>query len=317
MTAPRCTDEEFLGLWGKHRGNAQSIAKELGLTAPRSVFARRRRLEVKHGAVLRATENESIKKLHRKPRLETNVKSGIILVGSDCHYHPGDPSTAHKAFVKFIKEMRPHVVVLNGDVFDGASISRWERIGWDSRPTVKQELDVCNERLVEIEDAAKGAERYWPLGNHDARFETFLAKHAPQYEGVEFFSLKDRFPKWKPCWSLWVNGTTVIKHRIRGGIHATRNNVLAAGMSTVTGHLHQLKVTPFADYKPRRRYGVDTGTMAEPYGPQFVDYLEDNPVDWASGFAVLTFHNGELLPPELVEVWGEGKVTFRGKILDL
>jgi hypothetical protein len=39
-------------------------------------------------------------------------------------------------------------------------------------------------------------------------------------------------------------------------------------------------------------------------------YLEHNPVPWASGFAVLTFRNGVLLPPELVEVI-DGEAFFR------
>jgi hypothetical protein len=308
----RCSRDEFLALWEKHRGNASKIAAELGLTGPRSVFDRRKRIERDQGLILRAGEQELIKKLKRKPRLDTEVKSGVVIVGSDAHYWPGDPSTAHRALVKFIKELRPHVVILNGDVFDGASISRWERIGWDSRPTVKQELDVCNERLVEIEDAAKGAERYWPLGNHDARFETFLAKHAPQFEGIEFFSLKDRYPKWKPCWSLFLNDT-VIKHRFKGGIHATHNNTMWAGKSIVTGHLHSMKVTPFSDYNGTR-YGIDTGTLADPQGEQFVDYTEDNPKNWRSGFAVLTYHNKRLLWPEFVHVIGDTEVEFRGKV---
>lgn len=310
-----CSKEEFLALWQKHNGNAVKIAAELGQDNPRSVFDRRRRIERDVGVILKAGTADAIKKLKRKPRLETEVKNGVVIVASDCHYWPGDPSTAHRALVKFIKDLRPHVVVLNGDVFDGASISRWERIGWDSRPTVKQELDICNERLVEIEDAAKGAERYWPLGNHDARFETFLAKHAPQFEGIEFFSLKDRFPKWKPCWSLFVNDT-VIKHRFKGGIHATHNNTIWAGKSIVTGHLHSLKVTPFSDYTGTR-YGVDTGTLADPYGEQFVDYTEDGPKNHRSGFAVLTYHKGRLLWPELVHVCNEGEVEFRGKVYSI
>src|SRR5688500_6996255 len=110
MALPRCSDDEFLGLWEKHLGNADKIAGELGLKASRAVFQRRKNIEAKRGLVLKAGHLESIKKVHRKPKLETNVKNGIVLVGSDCHYHPGDPSTAHRAFVKFIKDMRPHVV---------------------------------------------------------------------------------------------------------------------------------------------------------------------------------------------------------------
>ncbi len=53
-------------------------------------------------------------------------------------------------------------------------------------------------------------------------------------------------------------------------------------------------------------------TAADPYGPQFTDYTKDNPVDWRSGFIVLTFHDGELLRPQEVQVVREGVVEYRG-----
>jgi hypothetical protein len=71
-----------------------------------------------------------------------------------------------------------------------------------------------------------------------------------------------------------------------------------------------LKVSPYSDYNGRR-WGVDTGTLAEPYGDQFT-YTEMNPVNWASGFAVLTFKDNMLLPPELCEVIN-GVAYFRGQ----
>ena len=71
-----------------------------------------------------------------------------------------------------------------------------------------------------------------------------------------------------------------------------------------------LKITPVTDLRGRR-YGVDTGTLADIYGDQFT-YTEMNPVNWASGFAVLTFKDGKLLPPELCEVL-DGVAYFRGK----
>ena len=88
-----------------------------------------------------------------------------------------------------------------------------------------------------------------------------------------------------------------------------------SGKTIVTGHLHSLKVTPFSDYAPRPRWGVDTGTLADPYGPQFRDYCEDNPVNWRSGFVVLTFHKGKLLWPELVHVFDDKHVEFRGELI--
>ena len=75
-------------------------------------------------------------------------------------------------------------VINNGDSFDGASISRYPRIGWDKTPTLLDELKANQLMLGEIEDEAKKVNKnvklIWPLGNHDARFETRLAANAPQ-----------------------------------------------------------------------------------------------------------------------------------------
>jgi hypothetical protein len=48
-------------------------------------------------------------------------------------------------------------------------------------------------------------------------------------------------------------------------------------------------------------------------------YTEDSPVNWRSGFAILTFVNGELMPPELVQFISEddGLVFFRGEVISV
>ena len=127
------------------------------------------------------------------------------------------------------------------------------------------------------------------LGNHDARFESYLSSHVPQFRGVDGFRLKDHIPLWRPCWSFWINDDTVIKHRHKGGAYAGYNNVKAAlGCHVVTGHTHILAVQPITGYQ-QTFYGIQTGTLANPKGNQFVDYTEDNPVDWRSGFVILTY----------------------------
>jgi len=57
--------------------------------------------------------------------------------------------------------------------------------------------------------------------------------------------------------------------------------------------------------------------IGKPWGSQAVNYTEDNPLDWRSGFVVLTFHKGRLLWPEVVHVIEEGKVEFRGKVIEV
>jgi hypothetical protein len=57
-----------------------------------------------------------------------------------------------------------------------------------------------------------------------------------------------------------------------------------------------------------------TITLAEPNSEQFVHYTEDNPKDWRSGFALLSFERGRLMLPELIQVCGEDEFEFRGCI---
>ena len=106
----------------------------------------------------------------------------------------------------------------------------------------------------------------------------------------------------------------VIKHRFKGGIHAPHNNTLWAGRTIVTGHLHSAKVMPISDYNGTR-WGVDGGCLADTGAKAFLDYTEDSPKNWRSGFVVLTFVDSQLLQPELVLSWDENHVQWRGQII--
>lgn len=315
MADEKCSEADFVKLFEEL--GAQGIADKLKISV-RGVYKRRVSLEKKLNRQITGPPDPSRTRRNVKHphRLELDVKDGVVLIASDAHYWPGIKSTAHRAFVKFCKDLNPVTVIMNGDVMDGASISRFPPIGWESAPTVAEEVGVAQRRLREITDATPDAEHFWPLGNHDGRFETRLATVAPEFSGVHGVHLKDHFPEWRPCWAVWINGDVVVKHRFKGGIHATHNNTMWAGKTMVTGHLHSLKVTPFSDYNGTR-FGVDTGTLAEPYGEQFVDYGEDGPKNHRSGFAVLTFEDGKLLDPELVRVWDENRICFRGKLISV
>jgi hypothetical protein len=306
-------DEDFIALFEQH-GPAET-ARRLGSDL-RATYARRKRLEGKIGRQITGPEktNRATRQGVAHPgRLEFDVKDGVVLVGSDCHYWNIEPSTAHRAFVKFCKELSPKIVVMNGDVLDGASISRHPPINWEKQPSLIQEIEACQERLGEIEKVAEKAKRVWCLGNHDGRFEVRLATVAPEYARINGVHLKDHFPLWQAAWSCWVNDDVVIKHRARSGIHAVHNNTMWAGKTMVTGHLHSLKISPMTDYRGTR-FGIDCGTMADPWGPQF-EYLEDGFRNWRSGFAVLTFVKSRLVWPEIVHVVGEDEVEFRGKVI--
>ena len=97
-------------------------------------------------------------------------------------------------------------------------------------------------------------------------------------------------------------------------MNATRANTLNAGVSMVTGHLHSQNVRPVSDYNSFDRYGVDTGCVADKDHRAFL-YTEDAPLDWRSGFALLTYRDGRLMYPELITKWDDKTVQFRGNLI--
>lgn len=307
---PRVNDDEFVSIW-KRLGSAALVAKELDL-AIRNVHARRKRIEKRHGLTLNSTDKRS-PTFHRKehaPRVDCEMMNGTIVVASDAHYWPGQISTAHKALLSVIRELKPELTVMNGDLFDGAKISRFPAQQWIKLPTVKEEIEAVSERLAEIKQAVGSGKTWWTLGNHDMRFDAKLAAVVGDYEGIHGFTLGDHFPDWKMSISLFVNGNLMIKHRWHNGIHATFNNTMKSGVSMCTGHLHRLQATIYSDYNGAR-WGIDCGTLGETEGDH-MHYGEDSPMNHCSGFAVLTIVDGQLLHPEFCAVLGD-KAYFRGK----
>lgn len=311
MPVAKCSDEEFIELY--QTMGAEGIARQIGVTAP-NVYKRRRRLEQKYGKSIYGpnTKPNGYKEIPSRARMD--VGTGNVIIFSDAHFWPGLISTSYRALLKATAFLKPAAIIANGDVFDGAGVSRHPPIGWARPPSVLEELETCKENMGEIQSVAPdGCRLLWTKGNHDSRFENRLASQAPEFAGVSGFQLDDHFPDWEFSWSVWINDDVVVKHRYKGGIHATHNNTMWSGKTMVTGHLHSQKSTPLTDYNGTR-WGVDSGTLAAVTGPQFIDYLEDNPVNWREGFAVLSFVDGTLLQPEFVRVVEQGTVDFRGKL---
>jgi hypothetical protein len=313
MPALKCTDAEIIAAHKAHDGRITDAAISVDM-APRSFHARLATIEAKTGRKLRTGKGSRVVISRDTRPNPITLEDGCIIVGSDAHYWPGDASTAHRAMVKLCKKLGPDIVVMNGDELDGAAAGRHARIGWEQRPTLAAEIKVLQERMQEVKRASPGAHLLGTYGNHTIRMDTYLAANAAAVEGVAGMKFDDLLPAWNYAWAWMVNGHTLIKHRIKGGIHATWNNTADAQISTVTGHLHNLRITPRTTMSPVNGgmiYGVDTGMLADPWGPQFA-YVEQGPRNWRAGFAVLTFTGGQLMPPELCQVVDEDVAWFRG-----
>jgi predicted phosphodiesterase len=307
----KVSDEDFIRLWYTHQ-SAVKLSELIALDI-RNVYMRRRTIEKRYNIRL-ASKNSRIPEFmvrDHMSRMDVDLDNAVIFIASDAHYWPDEISIAHLAFVKLIKKHKPDIVVMNGDAVDGASISRYPKSGYETfkMPTVAEELEAVSERLGEIEKVAGNAKLVFTMGNHDMRFEAKLANQAPEFAGVKGFSLKEHFPRWLFCISMFVNKNLMIKHRYHNGVHATYSNSLKSGVSMATGHLHRLQATIVSDYSGSR-WGIDTGTLCETDGDQ-MSYGEDNPANHCSGFAVLTIVNGRLIQPEFCAVL-DGVAYFRG-----
>lgn len=303
--ARKVSDQQFIAAWREAGGEGKAVAAMLGLSI-RGVYARRNLVEAASGVQLPSAGLGN--GIHRgdagqpaynyKPRLNIDGFSGRVVIFSDCHWWPGISNTlAYRALIEIIKETKPKLVIGNGDLLDGARISRFGRSDWSETPKMLDELEEVKARCAEIRHAYRGARHVRTIGNHDQRFDKYLAQNAGEFEGIAGFRLKDHLPEWEETMSIWINGRTVVKHRWHNGINAARNNAMKSGLHFVSGHTHRNIVDPWENYQGRW-YGCEDGTLAEPNSAPFA-YGEDNPSQARAGFLSLTYlADGTLLPPQ-------------------
>lgn len=313
MPSPRLSDEAFVSEF--ETIGASGIARKYGCNE-RGVYDLRLRVERRIGRTLTAPSRKSVS---YPGRVNLELRNGTVLVGSDFHIWPGEESTCLRAFKKFADDIKPDIVILNGDVMDFPRISRHPQ-NWETAPDPQEEIEAAQDHLQDIISRCKrGAKKLWTLGNHDARFELMLASAAPQYRRVKGVHLSDHFGAWDKAMSVFLNeeiegGQTMIKHiPPGGGVNATRNFVIKAGIHVVHGHNHRQGVCRVSNYRRHDFYGVDGGMVADKEHKAF-GYAQDNPLDWGQGFALLTYLDGILMPPELITKIDDRTVYFRGQL---
>ncbi len=146
MPAPKVSDAEFIELWKTLR-SASKISKTIGIDVS-SVHQRRRRIEQTHKIQLVASDQSRSKNyahlqtahIHAA-RHQLGIENGTVIVFSDAHFWPGIRTTAFKGLLWAIREFKPKAIINNGDAFDGASISRYPRIGSMGTSHVKRVSD--------------------------------------------------------------------------------------------------------------------------------------------------------------------------------
>lgn len=187
--------------------------------------------------------------------------------------------------LKFIDDLKPQGIILNGDVVDCYAIS-----SFDKNPLKKAGLqrEITGARRL-MERLEKVKEKIWLGGNHEDRLRRYLWKN-PEFADLEaltfssLFQVKEHGFTFYPYGKSWMLGKLMVTHgfmvRSHSGISA-RAHFDRLGTSVLVGHTHRLG----AYYKTNVRgqhAAYENGCLCR-LDPEYVQ----NP-DWQQGISIVT-----------------------------
>jgi predicted MPP superfamily phosphohydrolase len=192
--------------------------------------------------------------------MKTQTEKAVVI--GDLHIPFHDKRTV-KLVLSFIKWFSPDKIFLNGDIIDCWEISRFQRpLSIEER--LKDEIQEGIEFLRTLRKTAPKAEIIYIFGNHEYRFEMFIAKNARELHGLKGMTLEEQLElkelKIKPINShqrenFYRYGHMLIGHFNKVNKHSayTAKNLLdEKGISLIQSHTHRGGVSykhDFVDFK--------------------------------------------------------------------
>jgi predicted phosphodiesterase len=208
-----------------------------------------------------------------------------ILFVPDVHV-PYHDKTAWGTMLAAMREWKPDIVVVLGDLCDMYSVSahdkdprRMNRLDW--------ELEACNEALDQL-DALGAQKKYFVEGNHETRWDRALASRATEFSAV--FRLRDQLRLRERGWLF-----TPYKHTLRlGKLHITHDlgksgrNAHRDAEATyqgcaVIGHTHALELSVVSNRKGKAHVAAMFGWLGD---NAKIDYRHFDKAarEWPHGF---------------------------------
>ena len=228
---------------------------------------------------------------------------------------------------KFIPDLKPDFLILNGDIVNFTTVSTYGYPA-DYKIGLDDELKICKSLLKELVRIAREAnpevQIFYLFGNHEARLEKYLNAH-----GRELFDLKDeldqRVLSLEHLLGLYEMGIKHVPYSkdiridkavLFHGDRARKNSGYTAhsylqdwGESIIVGHTHRLGLV-FKTHIERAKFGMETGCLCN--ADMKVAYTRHP--DWMTGFGVLVLnHDTNTLHPTIVPIIN-GEFTFGGKL---
>lgn len=224
------------------------------------------------------------------PVISIDGKIGVI---SDLHI-PYHDKQAVITTLDYLSKQNLDWLVLNGDIVDFHGLSTFTRD--PNKRDLNRELSVANQFLDYI--AGRFSNIIYVAGNHEYRFERYVASQAPELWNVEevsvenFLRLNKRNIRYLDNTGRIEAGKLTILHgdRIagRGAINVARLRLLYSFNNILTGHDHRTQeyIQKSVDNK---MYGSWTTGCLCGLRPQYNPYN-----NWNHGFAVVEVYKNKM-----------------------
>lgn len=240
------------------------------------------------------------KKFNITPYVIPVVNNKILVMG-DLHI-PFQSNDAIRLAVEYGKEREVNTVLLNGDIFDWYSESRFEK---DPRVTsLKDEIQAAKDFLHWLRGEFPTEKIVFKTGNHDARVERRLMIVAPELFATDLFHLEDILGFQELRIDI-VNSKSMIKagkltilhgHELAaksGGVNPARTAYNYTHKSILVSHFHRssMHTEPNMDKKVITCWSI--GCLCDLY-PEYDPYNR-----WNQGFAVVVTDGEEFMVDNL------------------
>lgn len=215
------------------------------------------------------------------------MKTYVVL--NDVQFPFEDKKVLWDLVVPFVEELRPNGVILNGDIVDCYSLSEFTKNPLEEADLTK-EIRLADRLMNRLSKAAKSSdELIWLGGNHEARLQRYVWKHAPvlgAVEGVRFpnlFNLQHYGFQWLEYGDKHYLGKLMVTHGTEVNKHSgwtARSHFLKHGTSVLIGHTHRLGVF-HATNDVGDHAAYENGCLCR------LDPEYDPSPNWQHGFAVV------------------------------
>lgn len=199
--------------------------------------------------------------------------------------------------LKFIYDLQPTRLFLNGDFLDCYEISSFDKNPFELF-TLREELKIAEGYLDQISSRLNKTKKIFIFGNHEYRFQKFLIRNAQPLMGLPGISLKEQLKLKELNYeiidsglkeSFYDAGSFLVGHFNKVSIHSgytAKALIERYGKSLIQAHVHRLGMHA-KTLHGKTLIGIENGCLCD-LNPSYT--LSPN---WQHGFTIIHYENNK------------------------